>query len=459
MREALAEQPNVRAIKDTEVEPEAQLRYAQWAGALALGATAEVSEVQKKTNILEVLRLLNSTEGSLEDKEEAEKWLDANIGTAVFEALFKEGYVSEIYMDLAADSEPSQYGQSNDSIYNNGARLRPNRHPLLQAITDIEGLNRHRIEVACEKGILNDHYALVWSLVPGEVPEKDLGPEGDGYFTDDMTLSVQATTVENGRLKVEAGFVRGVEAARDDDFATRQAKRHDFKALANLCKHIGQTPPRTAAEALNMIWFVPKTLMPNGVVDPMRWFDLAADETLGRTAAHNLDSYLNLKRESRRKEDSVEEVKQKVREDLLVVEDQLEDPIDAVLLMWEFIKKHALDNSYTNLKINPGVFGQEAAPEILLARYYLAQGQVELAQQHKEKASKVATVSGCGGGASKSEFDADGQETSHLDRVLGKDKYGKRWFRCSNGHLNIRKEKDKLIDKCQHTNCKAKVKC
>lgn len=458
MSEALAAQPDIKAIRDTEIEPEAQIRHAKWAGTLALSAAAEVSEIQKNTNILEVLRTLNSDGSSLEDKEEAEKWLDINIASAVFEALFKEDYVSEVYMDIGADGKLSQYGQSNESIHNNGVKMRPERHPILQSITDIEGLNRHRIEVARERGVLEDHYALVWSLVPRDVPEKDLGPAGDGYFTDDMTLSVQATTTTEAGLKVEAGFVKGVEAAKGDDFRARQAKRYDFAALANLCEKIGQVPPKTAADALNMIWFVPKRLMPNGVIDPMRWFDMSTDEILGRNIKRDPIKYLNLKHESRRKESSVEEVKKKVREDLLVAENHLDNPLDAVQLMWEFIKEHALNNSYTNFKINPRVFGEAASDDILNARYYLAQGQLDLAQQFKNKASKSASVSGCGGGSAKSELDADGQKTSHLDRILGKDKFGRRWFRCDNGHLNIRPKNEK-IPKCQHSGCKAKVKC
>ncbi len=53
-------------------------------------------------------------------------------------------------------------------------------------------------------------------------------------------------------------------------------------------------------------------------------------------------------------------------------------------------------------------------------------------------------------------FDKPGQVFGGLSS--SEDRYGSRYFKCSNGHWNYRPQ-NKLIDKCQHQNCKAKVKC
>ena len=161
---------------ETEFEAEAQSHFNAWLGSVAV-QTAEMAEYETPSvNILE--RIKAARDGD----PEAQQWLNINVDTATFEAVFKKDYASDIYMDKASDGSLTQFGQSNDSIHHNAVIFRPDRHEVLQAITSAENLNRHRIEAAFEAGKLRDYYYVVLSLVPDGVPEEQLGPKATGTF-------------------------------------------------------------------------------------------------------------------------------------------------------------------------------------------------------------------------------------------------------------------------------------
>lgn len=78
--------------------------------------------------------------------------------------------------------------------------------------------------------------------------------------------------------------------------------------------------------------------------------------------------------------------------------------------------------------------------------------------------SQGVVVSGCGKTILANELNAKEQlEDSGIgnkaDKQLPDDKFGSRYFKCPNGHENVRKEKNKLLERCQATGCKAKVTC
>jgi hypothetical protein len=338
--------------------------------------------------------------------------------------------------------------------------MRPDRHDALKEITRIEALNGHRIDDALEAGKLKDHYFVAVSIVPGEVPEDDLGPDGDGYFLDRLTFVVQATTEQsNGNVTTESGFVAGVEAGENDKFEERLAKRHDIQALALVYERLGQQPQNTAKGLLGNGLYVPKDKMPNGTADFMRWCDEAADEVLGRDIERKPEDYAALKLVSKRREASLNDVRQKIREDLLAAVGKLEMPMQAVELMWHIVKKHTTQDSFRNTNIDPKVFGRTAAPYIIKVRQHIQNGTEYLAQALMQKAHEESIISGCGGGSSSRRGGKSTSESSDIsESSAGRDQFGLRKFTCSNGHTNIRPYNE-LIPSCQHKGCGAKVAC
>ena len=453
----IVEEPEVYSVREAEYEPQTQARFNQWLGSLAAGSTTETVDIEEEpvgTNLLESLRLAgtNSPEG-----QEALSMVDINIAKAVAEACFKEDHVTTTSMHRDQAGNLIQFGQTADSVYRNAITMRPGRHPKLKEITNVEALNGHRIDDALKAGELKDHYFVAASIVPGEVPEDDLGPDGDGYFLDGLTFVVQATTEQNnGNVTTESGFMAGVEADENDDFEERLAKRHDIQSLAIVYERLGQKPPRTAEEFLNNGLYVPKDLMPNGAVDFMRWCDEAADEVLGRDIEHKPEDYAALKLASKRREASLEDVRQKVREDLLSAVGELESPIEAVQRMWQLVKKHTTEDSFENTNIDPKVFGRAAASYIIKVRQHIQNDAEYLAQDLMQRARETSVISGCGGGSSSNkELNGEHSENSS-ESSAGSDRYGSLKFKCPDGHTNVR-PRNKLIERC--TTCGTSVKC
>jgi hypothetical protein len=450
--EALAEQrlqDQVRLVADAEFEATAVRRFEQWIGSLSLQTAIEnTPHGEKNVSLLE--RIQAARAGSAE----AMASVNANVSTALFEALFKENYVSDTYMERDTAGNLFQHGQTNDDIHRNSLTMRPDRHPLLRKITEAEALNRHRIETALEVGQLRDNYFVVFSLVPNGISAEELGSQGEGYFLDSLSLGIQATTeLQNGRVQTETGFMAGVEALENDNFADRIAKRHDFAAVQKLYEWFGQKAPDAADELLANGLAIPKAMMQNGVTDVMYWLAVAKDAVLGRETNHTRQEFAAMKLESKRRERRLKDVQQQIVENLLLLSEHLDDdPMQAVSLLWELVRQHATEAAFTNYDIDPIVLGRSAATDIMHARYHLENGNLEEAEFHKQKAHLNSEATGCGGGSRAR------QEEDHLEKIAGKDTKGSRAFKCKNGHLNIR-PKERLIPSCQHPGCKAEVAC
>jgi hypothetical protein len=130
----------------------------------------------------------------------------------------------------------------------------------------------------------------------------------------------------------------------------------------------------------------------------------------------------------------------------------LDEPMQAVNLVWELVRQYATEAAFTNYDIDPKVFGRVAAPELVMARYHIEHGNQQQADHYKQKAHQHSETSGCGGGSTANISDGG------LEKIAGKDSKGALAFRCKNGHLNIR-PKEKLIPACQHAGCSAQVAC
>jgi hypothetical protein len=445
----------VHSVREAEFEAESQARFRQWLGSVMLQEVPNVNQPEKKatdTNILEMIRAAKN--GS----REALDMVTINASKTIAEACFKDNHVTRAVMHLNNDGELVQFGQSLTSIQTNAVINRPGRHPKLQEITRAEALNAHRIEDAARAGKLKDYYYVVASLVPEGVPEDQLGHKGDGYFLDGMTYVVQATTEQpNNQFTTDSAFMAGVEAGQDDSFGTRSAKRHDFAALAKVSTKLNQKPQFTAADYLNNGWYIPKSMMPNGVVDVMRWCQEATDEIKGRHVERKPEDYMALVLESKRREASLEDIRHQVVSDLLASAESLKTPAEAAKQIWKLVRKHVTKAAFTNEHIDPKVLGRAAAPLITQIRGYLRNGQEELAYGLMDKAAKKVVIGGCGGGDEDEQIQAELAGLRPRGKGGGeKDRYGSRKFKCSKGHENIRPH-NQLIEHCQV--CGISVKC
>jgi hypothetical protein len=433
-------EPMAYPVQEAEYEPETQERFQRWVGSLTMPSTTESISSEDEpgdTNLLEMLRLAKA------GNSEALKLVTININTATAEACFKDGHVTDVYMQRNESGQLMQFGQSMDSVHRNSITMRPNRHPKLKRITQAEALNGHRIEDALEAGQLKDHYFVVVSMIPEGVPEKELGADGDGYFLDGLTYVVQATSeLNSSKVKTESAFMAGVDPEEGDSFEDRMDKRFDIRVVSKVYERLRLEPPSSVAEFLENGIYISKTLMPNGVVDFMRWCAEAKDELLGRQIDHKPEDHREIILESKRREASLEGARQNVLNDLLSRVEELSNPMEAVQLIWKLVKKHTTEDSFTNMNIDPKVFGKAAEPYINVARHLIQTGRKQMAQAFMQKAHARAVITGCGGGSSEA--------------AGGRDKFGPLKFSCPKGHPNERPP-NTLIPCC--TTCGISVKC
>jgi hypothetical protein len=457
----ITDAPVVRSVRETEYEPETQMRFKNWLGTLATNGSIELSitpdaETEKSgTNLLEQIKLYKYALPGSPEAVVSEKMIKANIATATAEVGFKKGHITTAVMEKDGSGDLVQHGHTNDSIQRNAMTQRPNRHPALKNITKIEALNAHRIKDGFEAGQLTDNYFVVASLVPQGVPEKNLGHKGDGYFLREMTFVVQATTEQNETTAItKSAFMAGVEAEDDDSFEDRMAKRFDITVLQKVYERLEQDPPQTVEEFLDGGLLIPKSLMPNGIADFLLWCAEAKDELDGITAERTVNEFMAMELESKRREASLQEVNQKVFDELIASEATMRKPMDAVQAMWESIRTNMTENSFTNEHLDPKVFGA-AAPHIIKVREYIQSGDTQLAQAAMHRAIEESEVTGCGGGSGGSQSESAAAIQAEI-AASGTDKFGHLKFTCEDGHLNER-EPGELLDRCG--TCGKSVSC
>lgn len=388
-------------------------RFRRWLGSLATAEVMLRPEAAEAPG--ENANLLDAIRAAREGDAEAERLVDINVGSAAAEACFKEGHVTRITMQRNEAGVPVQFGQTLPQIHYNSLVLRPDRHEKLQAITKAEALNGHRIEDAARAGTLRNYWMLVPSLVPeDDIPEKDLGHKGDGYFLESMTFVLQATTEKGGDIITESAFSAGVEHGEQLTYEERQAQRFDLDAIAELYRKLGQRPRGSVAEYIQDPLLIPKSMMPNGVVDVLRWLDETADELLGRNVVRTEQQYLDLLRQSEEREKSLGAVKRLVKKALLQQAYELKTPMDAVQRLWDLTRHHTVADAATNLHINPRVFGAPAAVDIMAARAAIHQGDRDRARALVQRAQKTAVITGCGGGSRAKETKASATDENQV---------------------------------------------
>lgn len=399
------EQSQVHLASEVGYDQLTKLRFARWLGSVASEVSVGAENSVERSENTDLLSNLHEVRAG---SAEARAMVDANVAAAVGEVCFKEDHITKVSTTVNENGQRVQFGQKLRDTHKNAFTMRPDRHPILQAITEAEGLNEFRIEDGLRAGKLDDCYYVVASVVPAGVPEDQLGHKGDGYFLDSLTFVAQATTRgASGEVTTESGFMAGVDAAEEDNFEQRLMKRHDIIALSKIYQVFNKEVPITAAGFIENGLFIPKHMMPNGVVDFMRW----CDEAAGRS--RQPEFYARLVEESKKREASLDDVKRRVREELLARADEFSEPMQAVKELWRLAKKHIVEASFHNEYIDPKVLGREAAGYVRQIRSLVASGNIHQAAELYTKAYETALITGCGGGAGgRSGMSATGERSS-----------------------------------------------
>lgn len=382
--------PLAMAMHEVSGFAESEQRFHKLLGSVALQGSAEQQhDAPEKMTILEAIHA--AREGS----REAESMVDINVATAVTEACFKYDHITKIAMHMSDGGKLVQFGQTMQEMHFNSLAYRQNRHHKLQDVTKTEALNGHCIEDAAQTGLLKDYYFIVDSLVPQDVPEKDL--QDEGYFLNTLTFVTQATTQENEAVATESVFSKGTAARESASFASRMAARFDLEAVSRVRQRLGLPPIASTDEALRGI-LVHKSLLPNGAIDYKRMIDEEAHAVAG--VSLKTDTYYEqLAPRSKEREQSLEGTKQMVKEALLARANSFRTPMDVVQSIWDLTREFTVVAAVDNRNIDARIFGEHAARQIEESRHYMSIGDPIAAQLALREAVRVAIVTGCGGGS------------------------------------------------------------
>jgi len=426
--------PIAYAVPELEADYGVRARAARFIGQVATGESFQIvvdpGEVTASND-----SLMDAIHKAEAGDVSARKLVEINVLTDVIERTIKSGHIRETEVEVDDEGQVQQNGQSDRSIQANSLRYASTR-PQIRRRTEAETNNSFRIEHLYGEGVLEDNVFLVASLAADDLSLEAM--EDEGFFTNTMSLSFQATTaVGHRRLAIQTAAVAGRRSPTEE--------RHDFETIIRLGAMLGvDLSGKTAAEIINTPLLIPKRLMPNGVVDVVRWFDIAAGGTFFGEGKPQQD-YLAYVEQCRQREAELASTAQRIIDDLLAESGSIHTPVEATTRLAQLSEFHMLSRALTDEKIDGLVFGVESAYYLEGARHAIGTGNLELAGTLFKKAAATADSHSCPGGPSRLRGESDGsddgkEEESNEDC----DFISKKCPRCgaANVHTVVRKLED-----------------
>lgn len=388
------------ASYEHQTEEWSQARFAQFMGKVSLARTIEAPKFTEQATLLSALQdVAKGEEANSEQYKNSMTRLEVNIHSTVSEIVNKRGHITRVAMQSESD-DLIQHGQSLTQIHFNSLVFRRQLHPVLEQITETEALNNFRIRTLKQAGVLKDHFFIVPSLIPRNVPEEYLDERGAGYFLRTMSAAYQGTTEENGEVVTETTFMAGVDEKYENaSFEERMAHRHDLVAVQQVCRALGLEPPKTEQQALHG-FLVHKSQLPHGMIDFMRMCDLATDRLHGRIVPRPIEQYQKLAQQSQDRDARLKPAREAIKAALLKRAGSFSDPNELIATLWEEARVQAAWATFYNHDLDVQSGGEGAAVLIAEARQKALEGHNAAAQQLMKRAVKEYVATGCGGGAS-----------------------------------------------------------
>lgn len=321
---------------------------------------------------------------------EAYEMVRANVSADVVERTLKSGHITETTLQTDANGTILQHGQSIEDVQSNSLRF-ASSDARIRERTNAEVTNAFRQQTAYAAGQLNENYFVVLSPAIDTMTEAEATEVG--FFATTMSLAIQVTTVDEGELKLQSAFVAG---KRD-----RKALRHDLSTVAAMGDVLGvDFGDKTAVEILNQPILIPKSIMPNGVVDLVKLYDDNAGGTFfGESQPRQ--NYLAYQEICEKRELAFEPQVDAITDELIASSRLISSPMSASQLLNELSAKYMLERAVNDDSIDSEVFGVQAAFRIEQARHFIDIGDIENAELSTQAAHKVEKSSSCPGGVNQ----------------------------------------------------------
>lgn len=361
-------------------------KFIQAAGSVATREHVEVEhQMREQLPEDELTSLMDAVQRAAWGDKEAKLFIANNVRTDIFERTVKAGLVMKARLSVDQNGQAGQHGQSMKTTHHNALRFASAKPEIMDRSLP-ETRNGFRIAALYGEGLLDDYYFVVKSRCADNIPFEEL--DDNGFFSDTLSTSIQATTANENGLITESAFVAGVKKPG--------GQPHDAETVISIGEVLGvDYTGKTAAEIIDMPLLIHKSLMPNGVIDLVRLYDICAGGTFFGEDKPPQD-YLEFVKFCEKRENELEPIVEKITQQLIDEADKIHTPLAAVKRLHQLSQKYMLERSIEDKTINPKVFGP-AAPYIEQARAYRELGNTDLAQAAIDKAQQVAKSSSCPG--------------------------------------------------------------
>ncbi len=389
-----------RAILVTELPQEAMVRrrsdrFIQTAGSLALQNHVQVEydrrEVLPET---EMTSLMDAIHRAGWGDKEARQFIFNNVLTDMFERAIKAGLIMKAKLSIDQDGSTNQHGQTMQTTNYNALRF-ASANKAIRGRSEAETRNNFRLESLRRQGLLKDNYFVVISRCADDIPFEDLAD--NGFFGETISCSIQATTDESGQSITESAFVAGVAKPGEEP--------HDEQTVINFGNALSlDFAGKSATEIIDLPFLVPKTMMPNGVIDLVQLYDICAGGTFFGESKPAQD-YLDFVKFCQQREAEFKPMAEKITHQLISEAANILTPLAAIKRLHKLSEEQMVRRSIKDDTINPRVFGSEAASYIEQARIHVALGNTELADAALDKAIETAKSYSCPGALEQEKLD------------------------------------------------------
>lgn len=445
-------QSEIVAIDLSETAEDERTREAakRFIGACLVGRETELTVEQTPAHVQPIESLHDAIQLAAEGNEQARKMVETNVKTDMIERTMKTGHVIEVNLNVDVAGKIQQHGQSMESVQANSLKMFAGGNKMMFERAEAEAVNAFRIQEAYENGELEDYYLVAFSRPDDKASSEEL--KEAGFFVDNMSCAIQATTVKDGVLSTESAFVSGVK--------TKGGVRHDAQTLAGIGKELGvDFEGKNSTEALQTMVKIPKHMMPNGVIDLVEKWDAKVEVEEGEEVffgeAKSKKDYLEYLDECYEREERFQPKVKEVTDRLIAKAPTLKhstDRVDATEVLAELSEAAMVEQALGDADIDPNVFGAVAANHIIAARTHLERGEYEEAQNSMHEAKDTADSTSCPGGSSKS---ASGEGQSSGEGDAGDCEFvSKECPKCKAKNVKTKVSKGKITGAC---GCSAKV--
>jgi hypothetical protein len=440
----------VRLVPEMPNDTETRLRAGAFAGAILAGAEVELEQLPVSPEASKPIpNLYEAVKLAAQGNAQANKMVRANVATLRGEQVTKVGVLPDIELQQDDEGRILQYGQYMESIQANSLRMFANGSWQMMGRTRAEINNAFRMQQCFDSGELEDNYFVTISRSPDDMSVEQAGKKG--FFTETMSMSIQATTVKNGRLVTEPVFVAGV--------GELGSGRHDDQAVAGLAEWLEKPglAELSATELLDTPLLISKQALPGGALDIARVCDEATETFFGEYKP--VGDYQAMRQRAIERDEMLKAKTEAIAEQLIGEVDSLCGPIHATERLNKITADHMVEQAIGDLEINPRVYGTVAAQHIEQARAYIAQGRYEEALRENQFAKQTAKPTGCPTGAQQQSGESvseGGDDNSKSTEAPGDCEFvSKECPKCHKKNVKTVISKGKITGAC---GCTAKLK-